>query len=840
MDEQAQAEPLVPPGNPLRWLALAPTLTAVTAAVVLLATGPSPRVAVPVVTVLVLVAAVGLLGFLGSFDDAVAEGSVPASRLALPAGLFVAGGGGTWMLVRAAVAGRLPVAASAVLVPVAVLVAVAGTYLFGERLGPWARDEAGAPRPLWRRHGLWLAALVCFLYLPMLGNHSLSDPWETHYGEVAREILARNDWISLWWAQDGWFWSKPVLTFWIQAAAMAVTGVRYEAGEMLGAASAGRAPAPEWAVRLPVFALTLLGVYFLYKGVARTAGRRAGLLGAIVLVTMPQFFLVAQQTMTDMPFVACMAGAMGLVLHASACDPEERVPSWEIRLGPWRPRLSLHHLVVGAVLCVVLPQVLYLLSKNLRITTEPWFDVRFSGDTFASGSPGNCKVPGNEDCREGLAPVVRRFEPALQALLWIQVTALVLWASWGERRRKRLVYLAAWLFVALASMAKGPAGLVLPALAAVAWAAAGGRWRELLRMELPVGLLVFAATALPWFVAMYVRHGGPFSDRLLFHDMFKRAFDHVHDTNAGDDTSFRYYVWQLGYATFPWTGLVPLGLVAWLWPGPVDERRRGGALVLAAWFLAGFCLFAVMGTKFHHYCLPIVPAAAMLTGLLLDDVLERLDAAASALVGAVGIGAAVLTVFVGRDLAWDHKGRLSDIRLVHLFSYNYERPWPETLDFSPTLWGFTVAAAVLLVLLAAAHLRRLAVAGLVALGVVFAFFGLDVYLVKISPHWGQRELVLAYEAARASAPGPLVAYQMNWKGENFYRGNHVPAFVSSGRKFQQWIDERKKSGDKTFYFLTEHKRVEWLEHELGDPRDFARMTDKALNNKFVLVRAAFD
>ncbi len=48
---------------------------------------------------------------------------------------------------------------------------------------------------------------------------------------------------------------------------------------------------------------------------------------------------------------------------------------------------------------------------------------------------------------------------------------------------------------------------------------------------------------------MYVRHGSPFTDRLIFHDMFNRASAHcVHDTNEaeGDDTSLRFYVWQLG------------------------------------------------------------------------------------------------------------------------------------------------------------------------------------------------------------------------------------------------------------------------------------------------------
>lgn len=30
----------------------------------------------------------------------------------------------------------------------------------------------------------------------------------------------------------------------------------------------------------------------------------------------------------------------------------------------------------------------------------------------------------------------------------------------------------------------------------------------------------------------------------------------------GEDVGFRYYVWQLGYATFPWTGLVPASLLS--------------------------------------------------------------------------------------------------------------------------------------------------------------------------------------------------------------------------------------------------------------------------------------
>src|SRR5262249_29302514 len=115
------------------------------------------------------------------------------------------------------------------------------------------------------------------------------------------------------------------------------------------------------------------------------------------------------------------------------------------------------------------------------------------------------------------------------------------------------------------------------------------------------------------------------------HDMFKRAFTHVHDTNEGDDVSFRFYVWQLGYAMFPWTGLVPTALVWWLRrPEPAhfasnaeSDRKSDASIFLAMWFVFAFALFSLMLTKFHHYILPAVPPAAMLTGVLLDALLAR-------------------------------------------------------------------------------------------------------------------------------------------------------------------------------------------------------------------------
>ena len=95
------------------------------------------------------------------------------------------------------------------------------------------------------------------------------------------------------------------------------------------------------------------------------------------------------------------------------------------------------------------------------------------------------------------------------------------------------------------------------------------------------------------------------------------------------------------------------------------------------------------------------------------------------------------------------------------------------------------------------------------------------------------------ERAVVDESGPLVAYQMNWKGENFYRGNHLATFVSTGHAFQDWVDDEKRAGRKTLYFLTEPKRLDNLHGELGRPRDFTALTTARDNDKFLLVRARF-
>jgi 4-amino-4-deoxy-L-arabinose transferase-like glycosyltransferase len=834
------------------------------------------RWGVPLGALSIAAASWGVMDLLGTFDDAddrVAKAMT--LRTLAPSLLRTLGAmvvfGGALILAQSGVVNQWFAGA---LVTASFIAWVATAFEFGVALGPWAKDEAGLARPLLARHGFWVLAIAACLYLPTLGIYSLWDPWETHYGEVARGILARDDWISLWWSYQGWFYSKPILELWLQAIAMATLGTHYESDHML--IGSGTAPImhPEWAVRIPNVLFALFAMYILYKGVAKAYGRRAGLIGALVLATMSDWFLLAHQSMTDMPCIAALAAAVGLVMIGLQLDEKTLAPVYEVKAGKATWRLSLWHLVFGAILVTALPQILYLISRNLELVLHgngP-HGFRPHWDVFTGGSKGDCGLPGNENCTltnpasipkglaanpEGFVGSMHRlfgaFEPVLQGLLWAVALGFVLYINWGERRVRRLAYIAAWYLAGVATMAKGPEGLVIPAAAVFIWIATTKRWTELLQLEIVTGLLIWCVLVLPWFVASYIRHGTPFTDELIFHDMFNRTFDHVHDTNAGDDTSIRFYIWQLGYALFPWTGLVPLGLLRWLRHGKgataADQRKHDVAVLLFGWALFAFALVTFMGTKFHHYILPAVAPMAMLVGIAIDELLGGSDAKANekdptaashdrVMSGAAAVAGALVTLLVGRDLFLTPAGASQPgaIRLLHLFTYNYSRPWPDTIDFSATLRNFTIVSAVVLVGLASWRFRKYAFYTFGAVAFAWTVWGCDVYMMKLGPHWGQRELMEAYYSDRKSPDELLVAYQMNWKGENFYTGNHLPVFVSSGGPFATWMKAQRDKGTKVMYFVTEHSRIGGLKGEVKGTQ-YKELTDKALNNKFILVRA---
>ena len=120
-----------------------------------------------------------------------------------------------------------------------------------------APDRASGWRAAFQRHEIWVVTAVAFAILfPGIWAFSLIDPWETHYGEVARRMLEDKDWIHLHWQEQS-FRSKPVLTFWLMAGSMKTLGVAADggySGELAGSAMS------ILAIRLPFMLFAVCGL----------------------------------------------------------------------------------------------------------------------------------------------------------------------------------------------------------------------------------------------------------------------------------------------------------------------------------------------------------------------------------------------------------------------------------------------------------------------------------------------------------------------------------------------------------------------------------------------------
>ncbi|MCC7542814.1 MAG: glycosyltransferase family 39 protein [Deltaproteobacteria bacterium] len=1015
-----------------------------------------------------------------------------ARRLRLPwarsrtAGVVVFVLAGVALALMMANEGQLP--RGALIGLVVALVGAAGLLeALGVRTLDVARSAAGlvATRSVdWKGvllHPGTLGALAAIALLaPSIGRFALWDPWETHYGEVAREILARDDWISLWWCQDGWFFSKPILIFWTEAISLSAFGINY-----LPDANPANS---EIAIRFPVFLFSVAAVSLCATAVGRVWGRRAGIVAGLVLATTPHFFLLSHQAITDMFFGASVAMAMSCLLLALTTDPDRQAPV--VRIGPLV--LSARHLVLGLLIAVALPQILYLVTRN--VTMVEGFRFAWHVDRFESGSAGNDQVPGNQPGAPA-TPVVKWLQPIIQGGIWAVMLVGLIALTRKETRVRHLWLLAFYFFAALGFMGKGIPGIALPGLVALLYLVATRKWSLLRDLRIGSGVLLTIVVAAPWFVACTVRHGDQFINRLLIHDHINRLASGVH----GDTGSVQYFIWQIGYSAFPWIALAPAAIVSFLWSakarsGSDDDPRTIGYRLLSLWFAASFALFSIMVTKFHHYIFPAVPPLALLVAVLLDrylaaaptlrepirlfggiggalvgvvalaigiagllgdprgvhpyverapgastrdatlasrDRVERLRASAwspvpcaaligvgalllgvvawswrrrdgieedettadrvqgatggeqtagaaagvvpvgaaappppagaaqmsgpdpaaraaatrqiilgagilvvglgvtgatysaasespsggsyviaygailagivriitalvrlqgatvqaplvpatagasggsppsgssdgapetgegapsasasedvpspvrvlleghwrSVALGAAAVAGAIVVGFVGRDLAWVTTAKPAGYeRLIHLFVYNYERVWPDVFDYSPILTGFAVVATLLAFLLAFRRVRAGASLGLLAFGVVFTYWTLDVYMLDLTPHWSQGPAIRKYYEVRRGPHEEILAFQMNWKGENFYTGNRVGVFVDlDTTALRRWADQHR--GQRHF-FLTEPSRLNGLRSALGGNVEVEHITTERDNNKFVLV-----
>jgi 4-amino-4-deoxy-L-arabinose transferase-like glycosyltransferase len=221
-------------------------------------------------------------------------------------------------------------------------------------------------RTSWRplRFEVALVVLVsAAILVPGIWSYTLVDPWETHYGEVARTMLQHNDFVHTNWPgtssgnptdHEG-FRSKPVLMFWMMAAGMRAVGVGEGGGYSGEMTDSVRVMI---GIRLPFLACAIAGLAILWWMLARLVNRRLAWLALLVVGSTPMFCMIARNAIPDMPMVACTIGAVSLLLMAIE-DGDRPISQFQLRLRGRPLRFDARHVVLGLAGGFVVAQAAY-------------------------------------------------------------------------------------------------------------------------------------------------------------------------------------------------------------------------------------------------------------------------------------------------------------------------------------------------------------------------------------------------------------------------------------------------------------------------------------------------
>lgn len=666
--------------------------------------------------------------------------------------------------------------------------------------------------PAERRLIVLVSLFGALLFIPYLGAVGLWDPWETHYGEVARSMIQRNDYVYPYW-EHAWFFSKTPMTMWLQALGMNVVGAMSAPGAM------GRYT--EWGMRMPFALMSIGALVLLAVALSRTVGRRAGWGAAFALATMPLYFLLTRQAVTDTPFVTSLTMAMACAIVGQFDAKTRHRAGWWYAFWVLCGVSALSKGIMGLGLPAVFLGTWFLLVEM------PWdaASLRAHGRWLVS-------APFRREVREGRAAM-----PAL----WAQFFRMRLLTGLGvflavvgpwfltlhlfegvDEDSKRFWY-RFWIHDHFNRLAAG-----------VHTTTPGGAFTYFIEQG---GYGIF-----PWVAAvpgafavlgrLRVRGGDVRSKVGMLALIWSAGFFLLISLSA---TKFHHYL----FPALPGLAILIGLFIDTLWKEGID--RHAVSLVL------GFILFVLVGKDLaanpkHLPDLFVYKYDRAYPTELITQPVFWLGGSPLAvghlLVGAFGL-VGLWLLFDGMQSARRRSNAaFGTVALLlagglGLWMAGREGGGGGLLEAVTVRIGLGIAfglAGGILVLGALWRSRTTVYGAFWALAAGFALWVGWGHWVDLSHHWTQRDLFWRYYDQRQEGE-PIAAYLMNWRGETFYSRNTVKQIPSNKttQRLRAYVDSPGRE-----WALVEHNRLDMLRKAAGEDKRI-EVVDRDLNNKFVLV-----
>lgn len=186
---------------------------------------------------------------------------------------------------------------------------------------------------------------------------------------------------------------------------------------------------------------------------------------------------------------------------------------------------------------------------------------------------------------------------------FITLALYFFYVNYSNPNDKRSLYLM-YLAMGLATMTKGPLGLIVPFAAILLFLLIDKKLSFIKSMELVKGAILYLLVASPWFIIETVRHGTYFL-KIIFGQFLFTIYMSPLQQHPGP---FYYYLIVILVGFLPWSGFFIASLF-----------KKPHALLLSLTIIM-LAIFSTASTKVPGYFLPAFPAMAIIAGSFLDRV----------------------------------------------------------------------------------------------------------------------------------------------------------------------------------------------------------------------------
>lgn len=174
---------------------------------------------------------------------------------------------------------------------------------------------------------------------------------------------------------------------------------------------------------------------------------------------------------------------------------------------------------------------------------------------------------------------------------------------------RRCFFYGLYASAALATLAKGLIGFLVPGAVMFFWLLVFNQWRRLRPLHLPSGILLFLAIAAPWHVLVAQRNP------IWAHFYFVREhWERFTTTQHGRFEPWWYFIPIVAVGLFPWVGGLWGALRSGVPGGWRHRREHADAWFFVTWAVFIFAFFSKSQSKLVPYILPVFPPLAVFLG----------------------------------------------------------------------------------------------------------------------------------------------------------------------------------------------------------------------------------